>query len=197
VTRALASRLLGAGAFVLAMVVLAGDAMIDGMLPLLGAGFAGVAPELELRTLARRPAGATEALVAEVSIARPVTVAGRVYRPDPRGTAWSSTPAGHVLLMPALVAVLVLGWPAAGTREWAARLGIAALGLPALIALDVPVVLASGVWDLFPGAATRAGLTGVWAAFMDGGGRFAVAVLLGAAAVAAGRRFPGRRPPGL
>jgi beta-glucosidase len=26
-------------------------------------------------------------------------------------------------------AVLVLGWPAAGTREWAARLGIAALGL--------------------------------------------------------------------
>jgi hypothetical protein len=101
-----------------------------------------------------------------------------------------------VLLMPALVAVLVLGWPAAGTREWAARLGVAALGLPALIALDVPVVLASGVWDLFPGAATRAGLTGVWAAFMDGGGRFAVAVLLGAAAVAAGKRFPGRRPPG-
>jgi hypothetical protein len=101
-----------------------------------------------------------------------------------------------VLLLPALVAVLVLGWPAAGTREWAARLGIAVLGLPALIALDVPVVLASGVWDLFPGAATRAGLTGAWAAFMNGGGRVAVAVLLGAAAVGAGRRFAGNRPTG-
>jgi hypothetical protein len=195
-TRVLATRVLAAGAVVLALVALVGDVLVDATLPLLGIGFTAVAPAFELRTLERRASGAQRALVAEVALIRPVTVAGRTYRPDPRGTAWSSTPVGHVLLLPALTTVFVFGWPAAGAREWVVRLTVAAGGLIPLVALDVPTVLASGVWELFPGAAPRAGLTGAWGAFMGGGGRVALAVVLAAVAVTAGHRLAARQGSG-
>ena len=181
-------RLLAACALVVSAMGVAGARLVDATLPLLRLGFGALAPEFELRALERRRVGPGEALVAEVSLARPVTVAGRNYRPDPRGTAWSSVPTGHVLLLPSVVAIALLAWPAAGRREWGVRLGVATGAVLPLMTVDIPAVLAAGVWGVFPGGSSRDGWIGAWSAFVSGGGRVAIAVGVVAAALACGRR---------
>lgn len=190
--RRAAARAIAAALLVLAGAGFAAGPLVDATLPLLRTGFAVLAPEFALRSLTRGAHGADTSLVAEVSLARPVTIAGRHYTPDPRGTAWATTPAGHVLLLPAVVVLLVLAVPASGWREAAVRGGAAVSGLLPGMTLDTPAVLAANVWGLFPGAAARDGALGVWAAFMAGGGRIALGVLVGAAAIAAGRGVAAR-----
>ncbi|MEI7447252.1 MAG: hypothetical protein WCK28_20360 [Burkholderiales bacterium] len=196
-SRSTVARGIAAALLLLAAAGLAGGALVDATLPLLRQGFSALAPEFGLRALARREGGQDGSLVAEVVLARPVTVAGRRYEPDPRGAAWAETPAGHVLLMPAVVVLLVLVVPAAGPREAVVRAGFASAALLPAMAVDVPAVLAANVWALFPGGSARDGAIGAWATFMSGGGRLALGVLVGAAAIAAGRYIAAGRRTGV
>lgn len=186
--RSAIARCIVAASVLLAMTGVIGGALVDASLPLLHRGFAALAPEFGLRALARGTDGRQASLVAEVFLARPVVVAGRRYEPDPRGSAWVATPAGHVLLLPAVVGLLVVVAPAAGRREAGVRALVATAAVLPAMAVDVPAVLAANVWGLFPGGSPREGTLGAWAAFMTGGGRIAVGVLVGTAAIAAGRR---------
>jgi hypothetical protein len=120
-----------------------------------------------------------------VQQARSIVVGERVAMPHPLGRADASTLLVHLWGPACLLWAWLLGhgsWRWRG-RGWRGRMaqGIAATAL--LLTLDVPMVLWAAIWSLH--ASTMApgefSLLLWWAALMDGGGRWALALGLGMA----------------
>lgn len=113
----------------------------------------------------------------------------------PGGSVSSSTLVGHVLQQAVIYLSLVFAWPAGGIMHRIAR---TAAGVPLLLLagmLDVPLVLIGSVDDLVyanlaPGSNT---VYMTWMNFMNGGGRFAVAVASALCSVAFYGRIVCRR----
>lgn len=188
----IAARTAAAALVAIALAAAAGEAVVRTMLPVLGAAFTRLAPDFRLLSLTVDTTGTDRALRAEVTLARAVVAGGRAYLPDPRGRAVVSTPAGHALIAPLVAGVVLAAWPAGGRREHAARAAVALPLLFALVALDTPAVLAATVWAAFPAADPGLPLPR-WAAFLQAGGRIALAAAIaGLAIVVAARPGPGR-----
>jgi hypothetical protein len=179
----IAARTAAAALVAIALAAAAGEAAVRTMVPVLGAAFAWLAPDFRLLSLTVDTTGTDRTLRAEVTLARAVVAGGRAYLPDPRGRAVASTPAGHALVAPLVVGVALVAWPAAGRREHAARAAVALPLLVALVALDTPAVLAATVWTAFPDADPSLPLPR-WAAFLQAGGRVALAAAIAGLAVA-------------
>ncbi len=140
------------------------------------------------RTLSLRVArqSGEPVIVWVVQQAHSIVVGERVAMPHPLGRADASTLLVHLWGPACLLWAWLLGhsswrWP--GARVCLVRMtqGIAATAL--LLTLDVPMVLWAAIWSLH--ASTMApgdfSLLLWWAALMDGGGRWALALGLGMA----------------
>lgn len=106
----------------------------------------------------------------------------RFYCGNPAGWAVASAPAGSILLVAVMVVSLGFTWPVKRKREYLWR---SLLVVPALIlacALDVPMLLWAAIWDLQHAALTPNSLSPllIWADFMQGGGRGALAIVVAA-----------------
>jgi hypothetical protein len=126
--------------------------------------------------------GADQVIRIDVGLARPLTLNGRTFYPDPRGHATSSTLVGNVT-MPAVLAIAVaMAWPAWSKQTYLWR----ALALvPAILLLwmiDVPLVLWALIWNLHVQAFDphRFSPLLIWSHFLHGGGRLALAIVAGA-----------------
>jgi hypothetical protein len=177
-----------------ALAAVAGEAVLRAMLPALSLSLQRLAPDFSLISLAVGT-GPGMSLRADVTLARAVVSGERVYWPDPRGRATASTPAGHALLPPLVIAIALSAWPPRRLREYPLRAALACPPAAALVMLDTPAVLIASVWSTFP--EPRAGaLTGMWAAFLQTGGRFALALTIAGLTIAvAARLSKGRDRP--
>jgi hypothetical protein len=106
----------------------------------------------------------------------------------------SSTLVGHLAQYPILALATVLVCRALSTRRRLWGVGFALAGCAAAACLDIPFVLAGSLDDFVQfylhGATTPKSLLIGWMEFLNGGGRFLIALLVGVVAVnlAAGNR---------
>jgi len=82
----------------------------------------------------------------EVALARPLTIDGRTYVPDPRGKALSSTLVGHTVLPTALFLASLFAIPAAKGRATLIRLAAVPPGAVLICAAGTPMILLAGIW---------------------------------------------------
>jgi hypothetical protein len=134
-------------------------------------------------------------LVAEVVTERVVAVKGRVLWAGV--TLRAALPTYVVLVAPLVLMLAALTWQG---LTWRGRLLRLCISFPLLLVLeliDAPAVLTIEIYDSIPGVGPDAAesLWGIWVRFLDGGGRYALA--LGAALLAAdvqNRLRRGRHP---
>jgi hypothetical protein len=148
--------------------------------------------------------GADSVVRLDVTLARPVIVDARVILPDPRGIATVTTLAGHVLQPAILMLAVLAAWPVRQPHEYPARVAGGAAMLALLLLVDVPFVLLAEIWSMFvdtrmPG---RFSPLVAWSAFLQSGGRLALALALATLAVAiaqcaGGSARGGNMPKGL
>jgi hypothetical protein len=205
-------RMLIAGALLLPLAVVYGEALVGTWLEAYRVVFSWVADDFKLLSLYIDQEGADRVLRARVMWEHLVVIGGKVLYPDPRGTANASTQLAHALQGPMVALLTVIAWPhptdhAEGKPvrlwiEWAIRACALIPLLAVLVLIDMPVVLAGELWDLVlseldPGS-TKALV--IWKTFMQGGGRYALGLVGGCLAVLAARhlcRFVDKRfPPG-
>jgi hypothetical protein len=123
-------------------------------LPLTRAEIQWLNDTFRVESLALTRAGGEPIFRLEVTLAKPLTVDGRTYYPDPRGKAVSSTLVGNAVLPITLFLAALFALPAPRPRDYLFRLLTAVPGLPLLWAIGVPMTLLAGVWR-FVFAATQ------------------------------------------
>lgn len=108
----------------------------------------------------------------EVALARPVTVEGRTFYPDPRGQAISSTLVANAILPAALFLASLFAIPAARARNHLWRLLALAPGVMLMASIGVPATLLANVWRIVYEAANASGysLLLFWSDFVQDGG---------------------------
>ncbi len=183
-----------AGGLLLLAAVCCGEAMVEACLPLFHKTFSVLASEFNVVSIVLDREGADRVVRATVSLRSPLVIDGRVFFPDPRGIANASTLIAHALQGPVVMLAIALAWPASRLVEHACRVLLLAPLLLALLALDVPSVLAGELWRtvvdaLAPGSTSA--LLG-WKSFMQAGGRYALASA-GAIVAVQGARWLMRR----
>lgn len=119
----------------------------------------------------------------EVGLARPVSLNGQTFYPDPRGRATASTLVGNLTLPCVLLLAIALAWPVRNGRFLAIRTLVLVPTLLLLCALGVPLILWAGIWGVIIHAADPDRLSPLllWRDFLLDGGTFALALTLGAA----------------
>lgn len=118
-------------------------------------------------------------------------VGERVVYHDPR-TVMSNEAAAGIVLQPAILMLsLLLSWPGGSLSERVLRLALAAALLPVLLLLDVPMMLYGFAWfeEIKVVDPERGSLLVSWADAMNAGGRFVLAIVAAAAAIAGAARF--------
>jgi hypothetical protein len=184
-------RFLLASVLLLALAQVFGQDIVATMLPVLRWELGRLDDHYRILFLGLTSQGADSVVRLDVTLARPVIAGARVILPDPRGIATVTTLAGH-LLQPAILMLAVLAaWPARREAEYLLRAGC---GLPLLVLLlmaDVPFVLLAEIWSMFAEshAPGRFSPLVAWSAFLQSGGRLALALALSAFVVVAGQRF--------
>ncbi|MEW6514371.1 MAG: hypothetical protein AB1443_10240 [Pseudomonadota bacterium] len=135
--------------------------------------------------------GADSVVRLDVTLARPVIAGARVIVPDPRGIATVTTLAGHVLQPAILMLAGLVAWPVRQLHEYHARVATGAVMLTLLLLVDVPFVLLAEIWSMFvePHASWSYSPLIAWSAFLQSGGRLALALALSVFVVIAGQRF--------
>jgi hypothetical protein len=136
--------------------------------------------------------GADQVVRVNVGLARPLTINGYTFRPDPRGEATSSTLVGNVTLPCVLLAAVALAWPVRERRTLAIRVLLLIPALLLVCLLEAPFILWGALWGLVIQVAHPNGfcLPLIWSEFLVGGGGMALAIALGAALGSlTGRRF--------
>lgn len=133
--------------------------------------------------------GADTVVRLEAGLARIIVLGGHALQPDPRARADVSTLAGHITQPAILSLALILAWPTRKVIEYPARVLIAAGGIAFVILADVPFVLWAALWDIHVSAfePERFSPLLIWRDFLQGGGRFALALAVGVLAVMAGQ----------
>lgn len=101
-----------------------------------------------------------------VGLARPVTVGGKTFNPDPRGQALSSTLVANAILP----AVLFLAALFARPRRYLRRLAAAIPGVVLIATVGVPLTLLANLWRLVYEAAGSNSPFVFWADFVQDGG---------------------------
>jgi hypothetical protein len=131
--------------------------------------------------------GADSVIRMDVTLSRTIAVAGHLVVANPQGIANVTTMVGNIF-QPVMVGLIaILGWPSGSWRIVLLRLII--LLLLALIetVLDIPLLLAGELRELFLdnlSTGNWSALT-VWADFLQGGGRFAMGLVAAITSIAA------------
>lgn len=187
----IAARLLLASGLLLALVLVFEKPLMETMLPLFRWELGQLDDRYRILFFGLAGQGADSVLRLDVTLVRPVVVGAHVVMPDPRGFATVTTLSGNLLQPVVVVFALVAAWPVTRKIEYFLRV---ACGLPMVILFllaDVPFVLLAQIWAMFveshaPGQFSP--LLG-WSAFLQSGGRLAIALALAALTVAMGRRM--------
>jgi hypothetical protein len=131
--------------------------------------------------------GADSVIRIEVVLRRALVVGTRVLAPDPRGVSYVTALSGNVLQPPVLFAGVLASWPAATWRAYPLRILIGMPMLVVMLMIDVPLVLLAALWSGLVGAARVPESFSpllAWSDFLQGGGRYVLALAAAAAAVA-------------
>lgn len=174
-------------AVLMAALLAFGEALVGAALPAMRWVFRVVAGEFRLIELAPDREHADRVLRAVVALERPVVLGGRVAMPDARGLANASTVMLQGLHGAFVALWIALAWPAAGRcREILRRLALAVPAAVLLALVDAPVILAASLWELVVAHLAPGTTTPLLVArdLLAGGGRLALGVLAGCAAVA-------------
>ena len=107
-----------------------------------------------------------------VGLARPVTVGGKTFNPDPRGRATSSTLVANAVLPTVLFLAGLFAVPAARARNHLVRLGVAVPGVVLISSVCVPLTLLANLWRIVYEAANAADYSPLllWSDFVQDGG---------------------------
>jgi hypothetical protein len=117
-----------------------------------------------------------------VGLARPVTVGGKTFYPDPRGQALSSTLVANVILPTVLSLAALFAWPGAHQRNYLFRLAVAVPSILLIATIGVPLTLLANLWRIVYEAANRTGYSPLvfWSDFGQNGGVNFLAIGVGA-----------------
>ncbi|RTL27868.1 MAG: hypothetical protein EKK47_17520 [Burkholderiales bacterium] len=191
-------RLLFAAALLLPLSAHFGQQVIEIFLPAYTLIFEWVADDFQLLRLAVDHEGADLVLRATVMWKHIMFLGPHVIYPDPRGTANASTLVAHALQGPLTAILVAIAWPTSqpalhssllSWRECALRTLFMLPLLGLLIMLDMPLVLAGELWHFTLDALAPDTFCALvsWKFFMQGGGRYALAMALAGLAVFLGR----------
>lgn len=131
----------------------------------------------------------------DVGLARPLSLNGRTFNPDPRGKASASTLVGNVTLPCVLMVAVALAWPRRSLRSFAARALVLIPVLLLLSALDGPFLLWGALWGLVLQAAGVPNAFSpllIWTDFLLSGGGLALALVFGACVGVVAERLSNR-----
>lgn len=187
----LIAALLGAAMWV------AGDRLVQGLLPLFRLAITLGDPDHRIERLEFDREGADRALRLTVSRVRYVIVGGKALAPEPASRANATTLAGHVqLVLVLLLSSAFITRPTSAKYGWRRLTAAAAAALLCLV-LDVPLVLMSSIWGLYAQALEPDRWSPLlsWSAFMQGGGRYGLPLAMGVAlsALVGGPLLPGKQ----
>lgn len=177
---------LSAAALLLGLLAVAfGEALVRALLPLFATVFGWVAAEFRLLALTVSMEGADRVLRAEVTIRQTFIVGGKLFFADARGSANASTLMAHALQGPLAALLVALAWPARRALEAVTRLLLLVPLLVVVAMIDVPCVLAAELWQMVVEkvAPRPFSLLMLWRDFLQGGGRHALGLMAGGAAV--------------
>lgn len=170
-------------ACLLPVMALFGEALVRLCLPAYRAVFDQVVPELRLIELTVDLEGADRVVRAEVTLDRVVVLGNRVFSPDIRGRAYASTLAMNAIQGPMVAILATVAWPARRRTQivWRLLLVVPIAGSAMLV--DAPCVLAAELWKILLDAAAtdRWSALVAWNNFLQGGGRHALGIAIGAA----------------
>jgi hypothetical protein len=183
----LTARLLLALTLLVAISRYAGTRIVEGLIPVYRAEIELVQDTYRIRVLELATVGADRVVRIEAGIARMTAVAGKVLDDDPRNVIRVSTLAANAYLPGLLGLGLMLAWPVPRGRLFGIRLLVGLPLLALVVLLDVPLLLLGGIHEsllLAAGAREFSPLV-AWQAFMQAGGRYALAIAAGAMALMA------------
>lgn len=196
-------RTLATGGVLVALLIGVGPASVRAALPALQAMFEKLVPEFSVVRFGPERESADRVLRIEVTRQRYVLLGGVAIEPNARGTANASTLALQTLFGPTLALWVALAWPAGvGRLRWvtepALRLALALPPCLMLGLLDTPVVLAAELWKIMIDYFAPAEFSPLVAAgrALQRGGRYALGLAIGAAAVATAQRLLRAAPAG-
>lgn len=195
--RALLRLVLGA-AVLLPLAVHFGQQVIEAFLPAFALIFGWVADDFQLLRLSVDHEGSDLVLRATVMWKHIMFFGPHVIYPDARGTANASTLLAHALQGPIAAMLVAITWPTTGVLFHSSSLGwteralrtlfmIPLMGL--LVMIDMPLVLAGELWHFTLDALAPDTFCALvtWKFFMQGGGRYALAIAMAVLAVLSGR----------
>lgn len=190
---ALALRLLLASALLLAAAHWFGRALVEALVPALGAALRWLAGDFRLLGLALVQEGPDTALEARAMLEHTLVLGGRAIVPNGR-TGFAVTTTLGTVLQPMLAAlVLAMAWPARAL-EWLVRLVLTALLLVPVVLADAPAYLAASLWQMQVRAFEPERVSPLlwWMDFLVNGGRLALGLVAGAIATAISAKLFGR-----
>jgi hypothetical protein len=158
-----------------------GESMVRHLLPWFHAEIRWLDDTYRIESLTVDREGADQVVRIVVGLARCVFVNGQAYCGDPRGLANASTLLANITMPAVLLVSVAMAWPAVGWHAYAKRAVNAPLALAFMWAFDVPFVLWASLWSLHVDAYAPDLWSPllVWRDFLQGGGRFALAITFG------------------
>jgi hypothetical protein len=182
--------------FVIVVIVVGAAALVFGSrlaeltLPLIGQELSSLDDTFRIRTLNVTRDGLDEVFRVEVTLAKPFTLKGRTYFPDPRSNVSASTLVGNLLLPMVLTLATALAFGVNSSAGLLLRATAVIIALTVIFASGVPIILWTSLWD-FIDSQLEPGFTSIstlWLRILLGGGQIALALAFGALAGCVGRQ---------
>jgi hypothetical protein len=193
--RACLLRLVIASAVLLPIAVIHGETLVNAYLPVYRSVFAWLADDFKLKSLAIDREGVDRVIRAAVSWQPLIVINGKPILTNSSGIANASTLLAHALQGPIVAVLVCVIWPSLHNDrtqrrydqwlEFLTRLLLLLPMLMVLVALDIPIVLAGELWSMAMEALDPTGsyLVVILKSFLQGGGRYALAIATGLLAV--------------
>lgn len=179
-------RLIIVAAMVLPLLIFFVKPTVATLLPFYRAVFELIGDDYQILFLGLATQGADSVIRLDVTLAKPVLLAGQFILPDARGSANVTTLVGHALQPLAVALIVLLAWSCQKWQAMALRLTVLIPLLTLTLALDVPFVFAAELWGLFiDGLAPGTWSPMIaWSTFLQGGGRIALGLTAALVSVA-------------
>jgi hypothetical protein len=152
------------------------------MLPLFKVELARLDDTFRIDRLSLARDGADRVIRVDVGLAHRLTLLGRTFYPDPRGTAMASTLIGNLTVPCVLLIAVACAWPGWSARGIRLRVLTLPPALVLLCVLVVPFILWGSLWGLILQAVDPQHFSPLlaWCDFLVNGGGYALALAGGA-----------------
>jgi hypothetical protein len=179
-------RLVIVAALVLPLLIFFVKPTVDTLLPFYRAVFELIGDDYRILSLGLATQGADSVIRLDVTLAKPILLAGQFILPDERGSANVTTLVGHALQPLAVALIVLLAWPCQKWQTMALRLTVLVPLLIVTLAIDVPFVFAAELWGLFLDRLAPGTWSPMleWSTFLLGGGRIALGLTAALVSVA-------------